>query len=177
MENKTPESTTVKTQFDRQQLDGRRGFLLWTIFSVPSLIVATLSAFFGAYVFGKPKITTTNWADAGDVTGLQDKVPREVSFQHQVADAWEVKTQKSVAWLVIDSEQQVTAFSSLCTHLGCAYGWSTERQAFLCPCHGSAFDVSGNVINGPASRPLDRYPVRVEGTRVWLGPLRNSKNS
>jgi menaquinol-cytochrome c reductase iron-sulfur subunit len=155
----------------------RRRFLLWVIYSLPSLIAATIASSAARYLFGKPKISTSAWADAGDLAELQEKVPREVYFQHSVIDGWRLRTDKSVAWVVIDGRQQVTAFSPLCTHLGCAYRWRAERQAFFCPCHGSAFDLEGKVIAGPASRPLDRFSVKVEGSRLWLGPLRESKSS
>lgn len=48
-----------------------------------------------------------------------------------------------------------------CTHLGCAVPWDHARQQFICPCHASAFEMDGQVINPPAPRPLDRFPVTV----------------
>lgn len=53
-----------------------------------------------------------------------------------------------------------------CTHLGCTVPWDASRQHFACPCHGSAFDITGAVIAAPAPRPLDFYPVRVENGLV-----------
>ncbi len=44
------------------------------------------------------------------------------------------------------------AISNVCTHLGCII--SAVDWGFQCPCHGSQFDKSGNVIGGPAPRPL-----------------------
>ena len=44
-------------------------------------------------------------------------------------------------------------FSIACTHEGCAVG-ITNGQRFDCPCHGSRFDSSGQVLLGPATRPL-----------------------
>jgi len=49
-----------------------------------------------------------------------------------------------------------------CTHLGCTVPWIEEEHRFLCPCHASAFDVTGNVISLPAPRPLDLLPIRIE---------------
>lgn len=48
-----------------------------------------------------------------------------------------------------------TVLSSVCTHNGC----TVEPQAsrIVCPCHGSTYDRSGNVMLGPAERPLTRY--------------------
>jgi len=54
------------------------------------------------------------------------------------------------------------ALSRTCTHLGCTIPWREEVMQFACPCHGSVFDMTGNVINGPAPRPLDIYPLTIE---------------
>lgn len=45
------------------------------------------------------------------------------------------------------------AVSAVCTHLGCIVA-AQEEGGFFCPCHGSKFDREGNVIGGPAPRPL-----------------------
>jgi Rieske Fe-S protein len=56
------------------------------------------------------------------------------------------------------------AFSGKCPHLGCAYKWRKHKvlgQVFLCPCHLSIYDASGQVLDGPAPRPLDLLPIQV----------------
>jgi cytochrome b6-f complex iron-sulfur subunit len=58
------------------------------------------------------------------------------------------------------------ALSLRCTHLGCAVSWEEEKKRFVCPCHSSAFDITGEVLNPPAPRPLDYYPVMVENGMV-----------
>jgi len=54
------------------------------------------------------------------------------------------------------------ALSRTCTHLGCSVLWNEEKRRFVCPCHGSAFELNGTVITPPAPRPLDTFPVRIE---------------
>jgi cytochrome b6-f complex iron-sulfur subunit len=56
--------------------------------------------------------------------------------------------------------------SRRCTHLGCTVPWDEEEKKFKCPCHASAFDITGNVINPPAPRALDTYPVKIENNIV-----------
>jgi cytochrome b6-f complex iron-sulfur subunit len=46
-----------------------------------------------------------------------------------------------------------------CTHAGCTVGlYAPANRGISCPCHGSFFDISGQVLNGPADRPLASYP-------------------
>jgi len=54
------------------------------------------------------------------------------------------------------------ALSRACTHLGCTVPWVEEESRFVCPCHASAYDERGDVVNSPAPRPLDLYPIRIE---------------
>ena len=58
------------------------------------------------------------------------------------------------------------AVSRECTHLGCTVPWVEEEHRFVCPCHSSAFDIRGEVINPPAPRALDLFEVRIENRIV-----------
>jgi len=58
------------------------------------------------------------------------------------------------------------ALSLRCTHLGCSITWEENRNRFICPCHSSAFDMTGEVLNPPAAKALSYYPVIIENGMV-----------
>lgn len=62
-----------------------------------------------------------------------------------------------------------------CTHLGCTVPWIDDEGRFVCPCHASAYDIRGNVLNPPAPRALDLFPVRIENGIVKVDTRRAVK--
>ncbi|MDS2171964.1 Rieske (2Fe-2S) protein [Nesterenkonia sp. CL21] len=62
-------------------------------------------------------------------------------------------------------EDEVHAFTSVCTHQGCTV--EPEDEQFSCPCHGSVFAVdSGEPTSGPADRPLTRFEAEISDGEV-----------
>jgi cytochrome b6-f complex iron-sulfur subunit len=64
-------------------------------------------------------------------------------------------------YLVRMSDGGFLALYRKCTHLGCTVPWNPAEGRFVCPCHASAFEANGQVINPPAPRPLDRFAVTI----------------
>ena len=69
------------------------------------------------------------------------------------------------------SQTEVVALSRICTHEGCTVNLPTSAGATLdCPCHGSRFRTTGQVVNGPAARALFQFPARIQGNEVIITP-------
>jgi glycine/D-amino acid oxidase-like deaminating enzyme/nitrite reductase/ring-hydroxylating ferredoxin subunit len=58
-----------------------------------------------------------------------------------------------------DDNGALHAVSLRCTHLGCLLRFNSAERSWDCPCHGSRFDVDGEVLEGPATAPLARREV------------------
>jgi glycine/D-amino acid oxidase-like deaminating enzyme/nitrite reductase/ring-hydroxylating ferredoxin subunit len=56
-----------------------------------------------------------------------------------------------------DEKNKLHIVNPKCSHLGCIINWNNDEKSWDCPCHGSRFDVYGNVLNGPANKPLEYY--------------------
>ena len=65
------------------------------------------------------------------------------------------------------SENEVIALSSRCTHQGCEVN-NPSSGSITCPCHGSRFDLHGQVLNGPAQSPLHEFQSKLEGNSITL---------
>ena len=63
---------------------------------------------------------------------------------------------------------RVIALSAVCTHVRCIIGYDRERKVLQCPCHDGRFDLSGNVLGGPPTRPLRAYEVAVRAGEVYV---------
>jgi glycine/D-amino acid oxidase-like deaminating enzyme/nitrite reductase/ring-hydroxylating ferredoxin subunit len=59
-----------------------------------------------------------------------------------------------------DEQGAYHALSPACTHMGCYVQWNQGEASWDCPCHGSRFDQDGEVLEGPAVRPLEPRELR-----------------
>lgn len=67
-------------------------------------------------------------------------------------------TANARVWVRRDS-MGIMALVATCTHLGCEVNYHPEKKEWLCPCHGSIYDVEGRPISGPAPKALPRVAV------------------
>jgi cytochrome b6-f complex iron-sulfur subunit len=64
-------------------------------------------------------------------------------------------------YIIREKEGGIYAISAVCTHLGCLTRWNENKGEITCPCHGTKFSITGIVIEGPTSKTLPRFSVRL----------------
>ena len=85
------------------------------------------------------------------------KAGRPEDYPVGVSTRW---TKEQRVWIV-RTEDGIYALWARCTHLGCTPNWFQAENRFRCPCHGSNYTPAGDVIAGPAPKPLYRCAIRL----------------
>jgi glycine/D-amino acid oxidase-like deaminating enzyme/nitrite reductase/ring-hydroxylating ferredoxin subunit len=70
-----------------------------------------------------------------------------------------------------DEQGAIHECSAVCTHLGGVVHWNSDAKSWDCGCHGSRFAPTGEVLNGPASRDLERVDRRSQEQRARFGSI------
>jgi arsenite oxidase small subunit len=74
----------------------------------------------------------------------------------------------------VGPDGDVVAYSSICTHLGCAVAWNADAKVLSCPCHFSSFDPArgGIMIMGQATANLPQVILKANGTDLVATGIR-----
>ncbi len=151
--------------------EARRAFLKWaatigSLFSGALVGVPTLRAFLSP-VF-RPR-AAKRWVKAGEVDQIEMGVPSRFDFSETVNDAWvETRALRGV-WIYTEDGTEFIVYNGQCTHLGCSYAFDSVAKRFECPCHHGFFDLkSGEVLDGPPPRPLDRLETKIEDGVLYV---------
>jgi menaquinol-cytochrome c reductase iron-sulfur subunit len=128
----------------------------------------------------------SRFTSVGSLPSLPAQAPAKVAFVAKVENAYITDTVQRHVWIVgvkpaVGQDEQpgaqtsvqtphgpVTVFSPICPHLGCEYEWEGTQNIFYCPCHGSRYGLDGQVLGGPAPRPLDTLPCQLENGRLFV---------
>jgi menaquinol-cytochrome c reductase iron-sulfur subunit len=108
------------------------------------------------------------WTKVGDIESLSMNQPTGLDFSYRTADAFIREEVTHRVWVIKHSSSEMTVFSPICPHLGCYYDWHPEKKEFICPCHGSIYSITGKVLGGPAPRPLDTLPWKLENDELFV---------
>ena len=73
-------------------------------------------------------------------------------------------------YIVVNQDKKTIVLTAHCSHLGCKIN-KTENGKLVCPCHGSEYDLQGNVIKGPAYKNLEIIPSKIsaDGKYIEIG--------
>lgn len=88
--------------------------------------------------------------NAEKIDGLADLAPGEGKI---------VKYEGHKLALYKDENGHIHGISSTCNHLGCSISWNSAEKSWDCPCHGSRFNVDGEMITGPATKDQQRIEI------------------
>jgi glycine/D-amino acid oxidase-like deaminating enzyme/nitrite reductase/ring-hydroxylating ferredoxin subunit len=58
-----------------------------------------------------------------------------------------------------DQQGNIYAVHPACTHIKCEVAWNSSEKSWDCPCHGSRFSITGEVLTGPARKDLGKYDL------------------
>jgi menaquinol-cytochrome c reductase iron-sulfur subunit len=111
------------------------------------------------------------WREIGDRDDFEVGSTVRVVYRDIEPLPWAGFAARNAVWVRREAEDDFSAFTPYCTHVGCAVRWEEGARLFLCPCHGGAFHEDGSVAAGPPPRPLDRLPIRIRDGRVEIRPL------
>jgi quinol---cytochrome c reductase iron-sulfur subunit, bacillus type len=165
----SPERSTDSPSGFYTPVGTRRRFFQWMTRAAAGFIGLSLAVPLVGYVISPAlKRRVRSWVNVAEVNELSVGNPKQLDYVATIQDGYlETKTQKAV-WAVKQDDGQVTVFSPMCTHLGCGYHWDAADRKFKCPCHGSVYDLTGRVLAGPAPRPLDVLPSKIEQGRLLV---------
>lgn len=147
---------------------GRRKFMGWIVGIINlGLFTAIIVPVIGFIASPLRERRKGRWIDLMSQDDLEVGQIKEVSFVVEIKDGYRIAEHKYSVFLN-RKQNEVVAFDPSCTHLGCRVKFQEGKKRFFCPCHGGVFDEDGRVVSGPPPRPLETYPVKVEGGRIWL---------
>ncbi|WP_026478567.1 FAD-dependent oxidoreductase [Alkaliphilus transvaalensis] len=89
------------------------------------------------------------------INGKLEPIPKDVDVKPGEGKIIEANGQKAGAYR--DEEGSLHVVDTTCTHMGCELSWNSAEKSWDCPCHGSRFSYKGDVIEGPAFRPLSLH--------------------
>jgi cytochrome b6-f complex iron-sulfur subunit len=94
-----------------------------------------------------------------------------VDLSSQLANIGDSTVSNGVILVRIAAGNTADAFTAVqvaCTHQGASINYNSGQGIFICPLHGSEFSKSGAVILGPASSPLQKYNVTINGNTLTV---------
>jgi len=150
-------------------MSGRRRFFARIITTIQAAIGGTLGVLLGGTIIS-PGLARQQekWLPAGSLAQLPINEPTPVTIRVARQDGYTQVVELRSVFLVKGPDSAVTALDSTCTHLGCRVSWDSMAGELRCPCHGGAYDRTGEVKSGPPPRALARLNTKIEGDGILV---------
>jgi nitrite reductase/ring-hydroxylating ferredoxin subunit len=123
----------------------------------------------GGMVFGNAAIAARAFFSKREVNSERQKVCTTNDLPIGGTKSFVLKN-SSIPYILVHTEDgEYYSYEQKCTHLSCAVYYRPGTMKIECPCHNGWFDVkTGEVIQGPPPRPLNRLDVIVEGKNIFV---------
>jgi len=109
-----------------------------------------------------------DWISLGALENYPIGVPSPFAYTRTSVNGWERTASNYGVYVLRKSENELMAFSDVCTHLGCRITWREDMKEYVCPCHDGHFAVDGQVLYGPPPRPLDQYEFKIQDGNILV---------
>jgi Rieske Fe-S protein len=120
----------------------------------------------GALVVGSAAVGSGVFRRHGEGEATEQRVASSLEPGDAVAFSYPGGQDPAIAVRLPDGS--LVAYSSVCTHLGCAVLWSRERGELLCPCHKGVFSAeTGEPVSGPPPRALPRIRLQERADGIY----------
>jgi len=100
------------------------------------------------------QFTKKNTSVAKDFVATKAQRPQRTADDLKIDEGALVSINGKKAGAYRDPHGDLHVVQSTCTHLGCGLRWNDAERSWDCACHGSRFSYTGEVLNGPATKPL-----------------------
>ncbi len=159
---------TAEPRLDPAEIARRQFLKIMTGAMALAAVVVLIIPLIGTIIGPSFRSRKGAWAKVGDVASLPVGQPVSLKFPFKAEDAYIRETVTRDVWVIKHSSNSLTVFSPICPHLGCHYSWNPQAKKFMCPCHGSIYSMTGQVLGGPAPRPLDTLPIKIENGELYI---------
>jgi Rieske Fe-S protein len=156
----------MAVQSEVQPAPTRRNFIVWTMTGLLGAFGAMIVAPIIPYVWPAPRKGQKNGdiqvTLQSDLDSLKDgdaeqfQAPNGQAFILQTGGGNNQVGDPTFGAYAVNTGHGITVLSVTCTHLGCSVSLDKQAKLFKCPCHGSQFNLDGNVVHGPATAPLSK---------------------
>jgi menaquinol-cytochrome c reductase iron-sulfur subunit len=152
-------------------LENRRSFLgvllgLGAFFVAALLSVPLIRFALFPLIRRTTELKSSPVGELSEFSPLTEPVMRTIQIEQ--VDGWRKAVSEKAIYVTKDTQGQLLVLTSICPHLGCTVPWNTERNQFVCPCHGAVYAADGTRVSGPSLRGMDTLETSVQDGQLLV---------